>query len=168
LGDEDINFPFHQVEDSGLEGRQGLEGTIAFHAAVLVTMGVWETEWDNVLDQIDNCLQMSLDQTLDREKLAKWMFDDDFERSAQYFAILQILCIFGECISTVSDDLRCLDGLFLQGPPFFPVESVTPDELQALRSNWKSVIDAQEKAAERLTARLTAKTEEVKSLRDGV
>jgi hypothetical protein len=86
------------------------------------------------------------------------MFDDDFERSTLYFAILQILRIFGECISTVSDDLRCLDGLFLQGPTDFPMEDMRPDELRVVRPNWKSVIDVQENAAKRLTKRLTAKT----------
>jgi hypothetical protein len=68
LADAGIDLPFEQITHSGLlEGREGLEGTLAFYAAVLVTVGVWETEWNNVLDQIDNCLRMGLDDTLYRE-----------------------------------------------------------------------------------------------------
>jgi len=169
LGDKDIDFTYCPELPKGLEYRNGLDGTIVFQSAVVMTVGIWELEWNKVLDQIDNCLRIDLDEILDRDKLATWMFDDNFERSALYFAILQLLRIFGDCISTVSDDLHYLDSLFIREKgSFFPSKSMSPDEVQVMKSNWKSVLDVQEKAAKKLTERLMAKTEEVKSLRDGV
>jgi hypothetical protein len=43
-----------------------------------------------------------------------------------------------------------------------------PDELRIIRSNWESVLKVQKSAEKRLLDRLLDKTEEVKSLRDGV
>jgi len=42
------------------------------------------------------------------------------------------------------------------------------DELHIMRSNWELVFVAQKAAEKRLLDRLSDKTEEVKSLRDGV
>jgi hypothetical protein len=168
LAEAGMVFPFQQVKASGLNRRAGLEGTIAFHAAIFATVGVWETEWNNVLDEVDDCLQLRLEEDLKPGVIGRWMFDDDFERSRLYFTILQFLRIFGECIRTVGADLRQLDDLFLKSPEHFPIQRMRPDELQVIRSNWESVMEVQERATKRLLARLSDKTDEVKSLRDGV
>ena len=168
LADAGIDFPFQQAKASGLNRRAGLEGTIAFHAAIFATVGVWETEWNNVLDAVDGCLQLRLEEDLQPGVIGRWMFDDDFELSSLYFSILQFLRIFGECIRTVGADLRQLGDLFLKSPEHFPIQHMTPDELQVMRLNWESVMEVQERATKRLMARLSDKTDEVKSLRDGV
>jgi hypothetical protein len=57
-----------------------LEGTIAFHAAVFASVGPWETDWNKVLEEINDCLRLELKKDLKPDKIEKWMFDDDFER----------------------------------------------------------------------------------------
>ncbi|GAW23843.1 hypothetical protein ANO14919_134200 [Xylariales sp. No.14919] len=159
---------FHAVPyDYDIEWCAGLEGTITFQIALLASVQVWETEWNKVLDRVDDCLRVHLGQTLNPREMDKWMFDDNFERSRLYFTVLQILRIFGDCIRTVSDDLRDLDGLFLRDPDF-PMRHMRRGELHALRSNWESVRDAHRKAEQGLLDRILYKTEEVKSLRDGL
>ncbi|KAI0968745.1 hypothetical protein F4678DRAFT_464363 [Xylaria arbuscula] len=152
----------------GLNWRRGLEGTLAFQVAVLRSVDLWETEWHRVLDQVGNCLRVQLDDTLSDEKIREWMFDDDdFRRSKQYLTILQTLRIFGEYIGALSDELHELDELFLKEPDF-PMRQMSPDELQVLRSNWDLVKETQKRAEGRLMNRISNKTEEVKSLRDGL
>jgi hypothetical protein len=96
------------------------------------------------------------------------MFDLDFERSRLYFTILQILRIFGECIRTVSMDIRALDIMFSASAISANWGDPTPDELHDFEWNWKYITKHQNDAEERLLRRLTDKTAEVTSLRDGV
>jgi hypothetical protein len=142
------------ISESELKYYPGFGGVFAFQGAIILAMSIWETEWNNVFDKIDDSLRVELDQTMDSKLIAKWMFDLDFERSRLYFTILQVLRIFGECIRTVSPDIRALDSLFLRH--------------SALDSNWNFITKQQKNAEERLLRRLLDKTEEVKSLRDGV
>jgi hypothetical protein len=160
---------FSNVLPSGFGGCEGLEGTIAFQIAVLEAIAPWEAEWNSVLDKIDIRLQFSLETHLRPEEIRKWMFDDHFERSELYFTILQVLRVFGEYIRTLSLDLHYLDEVFSpNGPSDFPLKDMRPDELRVMRENWKTVMEAHQKAEKRLLGRLSDKTEEVKSLRDGV
>lgn len=159
---------FGELDHYNLKWRPGLEGTIAFQLAVLTSIDVWETEWNKSLDHIDECLNFQLNQTLDPAEIDKWMFDDNFERSRLYFTILQILRLFGSCIGTIlSDDLRPLDDVFLKDPNF-PLWEMKEDELHVLRSNWELIRETQRKAEKSLSDRISYKTTEVESLRDGV
>ncbi|KAI0428658.1 hypothetical protein F5Y09DRAFT_283198 [Xylaria sp. FL1042] len=148
------------------EWQPGLEGTIAFHAAVLLSLRLWQMKWNDVLDKIDDVLRVRLEHTMHRDSIRKWLFDDNFERSEIYLAMLQILRIFGEYISAVSDDLSLLDELFLGNG--FPMLDMRLDELRVMRSNWNSIREFQKKAEETLLNRILRKTEEVKSIRDGL
>jgi hypothetical protein len=105
---------------------------------------------------------------MELKQIAKWEFNLDFERSRLYFIILQILCIFGECIQTVSMDLIALDSLFLTRSMRPDRWRPSPDEIHDSSSNWKYTTKHQNDAEERLIKRLLDKTREVKSLRDGV
>lgn len=113
LAETGIDFSTYSVETRELKWRAGLEGTIAFHAAIFATVRVWEIEWNSVLDQVDDYLGFQLSQTMSATDIRGWMFDDDFGRSSSYFTILQVLRIFADCIRTVSADLHTLDDLFL-------------------------------------------------------
>ncbi|KAJ8126151.1 hypothetical protein O1611_g7486 [Lasiodiplodia mahajangana] len=153
--------PFRELDKYDLKWRPGLEGTIAFQLAVLASLDLWETEWYRMLDGIDDCLRIGL------KEIDKWMFDDNFERSKLYFTVLQILRIFGDRIRTVSSDLHMLDDLFLKRTDF-PMRRMRQHELQAMRSNWELVRATQKKAERCLLDRILSKTEEMKSLRDGL
>ncbi|KAI0439892.1 hypothetical protein F4803DRAFT_21166 [Xylaria telfairii] len=155
LGD----FKFDPDESWDSEWRAGLEGTIAFHAAIVASVSLWQMKWNNVLDMIDERLRVHLEQTLDPEEIETWMFEKaEFGRSKLYVTILQILRIFGEYIRTVSDDLRSLDGLFMKGDNF-PMPNMRPDELRIMRSNWESVKEFQKEAEEGLLSRISQKTD---------
>ncbi|KAI0544778.1 hypothetical protein F4679DRAFT_563501 [Xylaria curta] len=158
---------FGDLDGYILKWQPGLQGTIAFQIALLASVDVWETEWNKVLDRIDACLQFQLGQTSSRTEVDAWMFDDNFERSRLYFTTLQILRLFGGCISTLSDDLRPLDDLFLKRSNF-PMPNMRQNELQALRSNWELVRETQRIAQKNLSDRVLNKTEEIKGLRDGL
>jgi hypothetical protein len=43
-------------------------------------VGPWETDWNKVLEEINDCLRLELKKDLKPDKIEKWMFDDDFER----------------------------------------------------------------------------------------
>ncbi|KAI0869527.1 hypothetical protein GGS24DRAFT_149682 [Hypoxylon argillaceum] len=149
------------------EWHAGLEGTIAFHTALFTSVGLWQTKWNDMLDKIDERINFRLEHTMQPEEIDKWMFDGDFKRSKLYVTILQILRIFGEYISTVSEDLQSLDTVFLKDDNF-PMSKMQPHEHRAMRSNWASVKEFQKQAEESLLGRISQKTEEVKSLRDGL
>jgi hypothetical protein len=166
LADTGLDFPGRpDLKESKLEWHRGFGGVFAFQEAIFLTVRVWETEWNKALDQIDKCLSVQLNQTLDSDQVTKWMFDFDFKQSRLYFTILQILRIFGECIRTLSADIKALDGLFNVRQGLMPS---TPKERLAFSSNWKHITKHQKDAEERLLRRLSDKTEEIESLRDGV
>lgn len=168
LSEAGTEFPDLSFRHSSLRWRQGLEGTMAFQTAILRATSVWELEWAKTLDEIDNCVRFQLSQTMNPTQVSEWMFDLDFNRSSLYFTLLQVLRIFGEYISTVSEDLKSLKSLFLDSANGLPFNDPRPDEMSDIESNWKLVTQLQEDAEKRLLSRILAKTEEVKSLRDGV
>ncbi|KAI0096953.1 hypothetical protein GGR51DRAFT_542117 [Nemania sp. FL0031] len=149
------------------ECQDGLEGTAAFHAAVFTSVSLWQMKWNEVLDDIDNILGVRLQHTADPKERRRWIFDNNFERSELYVTILQVLRIFNDYIRTVSDDLRLLDSLFLNKDNF-PMYNMSQDELRIMRANWNSVKKFQKETEQSLLGRVSRKTEEVQSLRDGL
>ncbi|KAI1173790.1 hypothetical protein F4777DRAFT_421598 [Nemania sp. FL0916] len=145
--------------------RYGLEGTIAFQSALFTCVGLWQGRWNAMLDEIDERVNFRLDHTMQPEQIRKWMFDNNFERATLYVTILQVLRLFAECISTVSDDIRTLDDTFLKSTTF-PITRMRQDECRAMESNWESVKEFQKQAERSLLGRISEKTEEVKGLRD--
>lgn len=97
LAEEDMDIPF-DPDECKVRWRPGWGAMIAFQTAIFLIVKIWETEWNNVLDEIDNCLRFQLNQTLEPKQISSWMFDLDFGRSRVYFTILQVLRIFKECI----------------------------------------------------------------------
>jgi hypothetical protein len=171
LADANVAFPeepYRLLKDGDFKLFPGSGGMVAFQGAIFLTVTVWEGEWNKVLDRIDNCLKFELKQTMVAKEIEEWMFDDDFARSRLYFTILQTLRIFGECVRSVSADLRALDSLFFSDLMTIRDPSPSHDEILAFSSNWKYVTEHQKTAEDRLLRRLLDKTEEVKSLRDGV
>ena len=103
------------------------------------------------------------------------MFDTSYARSRVYFKTLEILRIFGDIIRETGRDLqemdpeRLLQGSFLRAGwdvRYFLREEPATDK--ALWKNWRILSEFQKGAEERLIRRINEKTEEIKSLRDGV
>ncbi|KAI1177425.1 hypothetical protein F4777DRAFT_204788 [Nemania sp. FL0916] len=164
LGDFE-SFPHRSGE---FEWRAGLEGTIAFHAALYASVNIWQVTWNQLLDAIDEHLRVRIGDTLDPKKIDTWMFDETgFQRSKSYVTSLQVLRIFDECVRTVSYDFRVLGRLFIQTRQF-PMLHMQPEAIRILESNWRWVETFQKQAEESILGRIAQKTEEVKSLRDGL
>jgi hypothetical protein len=103
------------------------------------------------------------------------MFDSTFDRSRAYFKTLEMLRIFGDTIRETGRDLqemdpeRLLQGSFRRAGwnvRYFLREDPTKDT--ALWENWRVLAEFQDNAEKRLLRRIAEKTEEIKSLRDGV
>lgn len=103
------------------------------------------------------------------------MFDTSFKRSQVYFRTLEMLRIFAENIRETGRDLqemnpdRLLQRFFRAKrsklKDFLPQD---PMEDAALWKNWQTLSDFQRKIEDRLLRRIAEKTEEIRSLRDGV
>ena len=107
------------------------------------------------------------------------MFDNNsFSRSELYFTTLQILRISSEWIRGGIEDLESLAGASVwryrgleawgYGVKRSRPESTTANVSRVLEQNWENVISHQKSLGKPLLDRIEKKTEEVKSLRDGV
>ncbi|KAK4200949.1 hypothetical protein QBC40DRAFT_306385 [Triangularia verruculosa] len=135
----------------------------------------WETEWGHCLDALESNVNTSLRDILDDEASSRLMFDTSFERSRVYFKTLQMLRIFADAIRETGRDLQELDpekliqGNFRRaGYDVHYFMRQEPLEDKALWNNWKILLKSQQRAEEKLLRRITEKTEEITSLRDGL
>jgi hypothetical protein len=97
-----------------------------------------------------------------------FMFDIEFKRSKQYFTILQMLRIFHDWISMSIDSFKhSVDFLLLPWSHGYEY-NLNASSRRMVRSNWEALLTCQEEIAKPLLDRIEKKTEEVKSLRDGV
>jgi len=122
---------------------------------------------------------MQLQDITDWDESEKLMFDTSFARSRIYFKSLQLLRIFSQTIRSTRTGIRSLDPVrFKKGKwdgrfstsanrPFISPES-NPDEDEILLANWKILWGFYVEAESRLLAQIAEKTDEIKSLRDGV
>jgi len=96
------------------------------------------------------------------------MFDDSFARSALYFSILQLLRIFMEWIHATRHDIEeFVAGLDTRATIEFESEE-EPVTSKYLSDNGEIILSHYGEVEKRLLQRINDKTEEVKSLRDGV
>ncbi|KAK0708849.1 hypothetical protein B0T21DRAFT_428104 [Apiosordaria backusii] len=128
----------------------------------------WETEWGHCLDALESNVNTS-------ETSSRLMFDTSFERSRVYFKTLQMLRIFADAIRETGRDLQEMDpekliqGNFRRaGRDVHYFLRQEPLEDKSLWDNWKILLDFQQAAEEKLLRRITEKTEEITSLRDGL
>jgi len=102
------------------------------------------------------------------EASERLMFDTSFQRSRIYFKTLQLLRIFTQMIERTRRDVERFNPhssgsiLPLMNPSDKPTEDAT------LLANWDILWGFYSEKEEYLLKRLLNKTEEVKSLRDGV
>lgn len=156
------------------------------HAALLQ----WEKRLGNTLDSIDRSLsttvgacgveegQFSLTTFSKLRDIARpessdsLLFDDGFARSKTYFKALQLLRLLGKATL----DARNILGRFkpehmtalLNPDRLFGVPEMNPMDDKVLLANWNILWKAFSDAEGRLVERINSKTEEIKSLRDGV
>ncbi|KAK3296687.1 uncharacterized protein B0H64DRAFT_390089 [Chaetomium fimeti] len=144
-------------------------------SAVHRTLISWEKEWSQCLDVLGDTVNTNLHDILSDETSNRLMFDTSYARSRVYFKTLEMLRIFGDTIRETGRDLqemdpeRLLQGSFLRAgwdARYFLRDDPATDK--ALWKNWRILSEFQKGAEERLMRRITEKTEEIKSLRDGL
>lgn len=100
-------------------------------------------------------------------ELDSLMFDDSFQLSRTYFAALQILRQTSSMVDDVSRSWselrRRWDDAVCEHSDMF-----SADDLSITAENWKTVTEILDAASQRVQASISRKTEEIKSLRDGV
>ncbi len=154
----------------------------------------WEREWCECLDELDYAVntkvrntltnlwcfallftRLQLSDILSDETSSHLMFDLSFDRSRVYFKTLEMLRIFGDTIRETGRDLQEMDPKILlqrssQRAGWDVRAFLRDDPVQdmALWENWRTLSEFQTAAEKRLLRRITEKTEEIKSLRDGV
>lgn len=95
------------------------------------------------------------------------MFDTSFRLSKLYFTVLQLLRIMAEWIEGSLDDQKRLREQWWNGWNRQPL-ALTVDEKAIIDKNWDTIISSMEPRTQYFLDRINRKTEEVKSLRDGV
>jgi hypothetical protein len=93
------------------------------------------------------------------------MFDVSFQKSALYFSMLQILRIVKEWIQETRSDLDNYATTF-RGDSL--IRHCGRDGAKILNENWETVLAHFAEVEGRFLQRLGDKSEEIKSLRDGV
>jgi hypothetical protein len=94
------------------------------------------------------------------------MFDDSFDLSRAYFAALQTL---RKISNMVEDAFRSWTSLREDWDRLVPLSHVFSNhELSVAAQNWTTATKILEKKVERVHARIACKTDDIKSLRDGV
>ncbi|KAK4176626.1 hypothetical protein QBC36DRAFT_6307 [Triangularia setosa] len=175
--DGDINLSNDLFTDWG-DRHFAVEGPNAsYHllqSSVHRLLMFWETEWGHCLDALESNVNTSLRDILDDETSSRLMFDTSFERSRVYFKTLQMLRIFADAIRETGRDLREMDPEKLVQGNFrragYDVHDFLKEPLEdkAIWNNWKILLDFQQQTEEKLLRRITEKTEEITSLRDGL
>ncbi|KAK4034311.1 hypothetical protein C8A01DRAFT_18865 [Parachaetomium inaequale] len=175
------NVLFADWRDRGFTVGGGNAGYHMLQSVVHRILIFWEKEWSNCLRMLGCAANTTLQDILSDETSNDLMFDSSYARSRIYFKTLGILRIFGDAIRETGRDVqemdprRLLQGSLPQGGSFlragwdvrfFLKEDPAMDK--ALWENWRILSEFQRKAEERLLLQIAAKTEEIKSLRDGL
>ncbi|KAK6840133.1 hypothetical protein PG987_005999 [Apiospora arundinis] len=172
----------------GIRTCKWLGGISIYQRTLMVALEVWHREWNETFDSVDKVLNVRLEDVFDAEKRAALMFEassnNRFESSDKYFFVIELLRISAEWIKETVNDLRYtqeeVTGILqsLMCYPYFPGEATpsvayVPDAswkacADVIRHNWEVVFRDLKRFEDDLLGRIERKTQEVKSLRDGL
>jgi len=105
---------------------------------------------------------------MDDAAMEKLMFDDSFELSKYYFTLLQLLRISSEWIDEAVGSFKALKTALIDRRSKSPMMVPNESEWHKVLKNCDIVSLVLEESAGEIKSRVNRKTEEVKSLRDGV
>ncbi|KXX77813.1 hypothetical protein MMYC01_205953 [Madurella mycetomatis] len=172
---QETNDLFTDWEDRHFTVRGGNAGYHVLQSAMHRMLMYWEKEWSHCLDELESSVNTKLHDILSDESSSNLMFDTSFVRSRLYFKTLEMLRIFADNIRETGRDLQEMDPeRLLQGSfrhagydvRYFLKDDPAQDK--ALWENWEILSNFQQKAEDGLLRRIAEKTEEIKSLRDGL
>ncbi|KAK3381920.1 hypothetical protein B0H63DRAFT_476879 [Podospora didyma] len=153
-------------------------GLAVFQFQLCSIIVAWQKDWKEILDSVEEMVSLQIEDIADAKYRRSLMYDTlDLERSDFYFGILQILRIFWESINETTthlEELARIANVSEEGMIEW-VDFVDEDNAsyraaveETLRFNWAKVLTLQRNAADLFLARISAKTEDIKSLRDGL
>ncbi|KAL2694889.1 hypothetical protein Neosp_001478 [[Neocosmospora] mangrovei] len=116
--------------------------------------------WSGALDSIDKLVHFNLSDFEDEKRVEDLMFDKSFTRSKDYFVAIQLLRIMDEWLDEILLSIDDLRGM--------PVRSRDRFGMDAAEDNIDTATKEMKKVATRFQNRVRKKSEEIKSLRDGL
>ncbi|KAK8877705.1 hypothetical protein PGQ11_002651 [Apiospora arundinis] len=155
----------------GIRTCKWLGGISIYQRTLMVALEVWHREWNKTFDSVDKVLNVRLEDVFDSEKRAALMFESSsnnkFESSDKYFFVIELLRISAEWIKETVNDLlfsgkrlpSSIISMMSRGK-LVPMLSVTTD--------WEVILRDLKRHEDDLLGRIERKTQEVKSLRDGI
>ncbi|GAP90278.1 hypothetical protein SAMD00023353_4600280 [Rosellinia necatrix] len=157
----------------------GAGGEGFFHLLLVLakTIDHWRKCWDSMMDKIDEIISVQLQDTLDRKRWGKLMFDDSLQLSEQYFTVLQLLRIFQNWIGETERGIQSFGEEIIQQCELWKTwrqqharmdEVEWPLDMDALRRDVAKVEGFFKLRAAPLKERMEKKKEEVASLQDAL
>ncbi|KAK3682827.1 hypothetical protein B0T22DRAFT_295141 [Podospora appendiculata] len=149
-------------------------GVAVLQCRLCEIIDTWEKEWSTVLDDLDQSVDIHLEDFFIRENRLKLMYDDaTLGRSENYFLILQLLRIFANWVQDTLEGFKELESICIRT---ISDEAAFRDRwrkpktagMVIIKANWKAVRLHQDLCGSRLLNRISRKTEEMTSLRDGL
>lgn len=173
LGDE--NDAWQKLE---LRNCLRWAGIVAFQFSICRILREWQDDWRDLLDRIDKVVRVKSTDILKRESRRGLMYDDEqLSQSEIYFSILQLLRVFDETITRGERDLQSLADsccnhieMVAQNSHKGVVEEEEEEAaaLKIIAENWKIIVSSHKTSAGELLERINRKTEDIKSLHDGL
>ncbi|KAK4445783.1 hypothetical protein QBC34DRAFT_412658 [Podospora aff. communis PSN243] len=156
---------------------QGLNaGHHLLQCTLFAALHEWVDQWLQCLDWLDSVVKIELEDIMNHNESERLMFDSSFERSRIYFKTLQVLRIFSQ---TVKSTRRAVYSLAPERipkvfsirtgatRPFIHPNTIATDD-KILMANWKILWSYYLESEKQLLQQIAEKTEEIKSLRDGL
>ncbi|XDG04011.1 hypothetical protein ABKA04_003626 [Annulohypoxylon sp. FPYF3050] len=134
---------------------------------IRIALNDWEKGWMEVLSAIDSTTHVRFDDTRRDDYWSSLLFDNSFERSELYFTVIQLLRIIRQWAEESMADHIALQQEWLQARSHLGF-NFTDNELRNIERNWDTILFQADIRTKRLFNRIDQKTEEVKSLRDGL
>ncbi|KAK0640827.1 hypothetical protein B0T16DRAFT_418530 [Cercophora newfieldiana] len=117
------------------------------------------------LDVIDRAVKVNLNNSQDEDVWMAFMFDQSFLRSKLYFTVLETLRISN---ASIKDTFQRWEELHEQWRQELEPKTFDEVDVRAVEVGWEAVTRTVRTRASVLQCRIARKTEEVKSLRDGL
>ncbi|KAI1662090.1 hypothetical protein F4813DRAFT_343441 [Daldinia decipiens] len=158
-----------------IESVYGAQEVILFQEISMRLLNRWHGHWIQTLLDLDEILIVKVQDIIEETSRKHLMYDDDdLQRSELYFSMLQFLYIFSTCIqddtSMLKNAIHRTDkwcGIIKQEKQHMNIEHLNP-VISTVQHNWKFLLERLDSIEEDLTDRITRKTDQIKSLRDGL
>ncbi|KAI1114294.1 hypothetical protein F5Y14DRAFT_415315 [Nemania sp. NC0429] len=149
-------------------------GVVSFQLSICRILQEWQDEWLGLLEKIDEIVSIKSTDVLKRELRRGLMYDDEqLSQSEIYFSLLQLLRVFDETITQGERDLQlladtCCSILEINLRHFHEDDEGEAAAVSIVAENWKMITSSHTKRTRELLERMSRKTEDLKSLRDGL